>query len=171
MNNQLNGTSKKPGEGQSPTLLINAQYIKDLSFENPKPLEVMKESPGEAETQINVEVGCDAHKSNKTFFEVMLRITGKVVKKEQTFYLIDLTYVGAFTIHGFPDDVMQFLLFVECPRLLFPFARSIIAQTTQESGLPPIYLAPIDFADLLRQRMEEQEKKGDSSKRKKTPSQ
>ena len=139
--------------GETPGLLINAQYLKDFSFENPSPIENMLNHEEQPETNVAVEV--EINPLQETTFEVVLKTKATVTRQSGTVYLAELDYAGIFTLSGMSEEIMQFLLFVECPRLLFPFVRSLIAQVTQESGFPPLYLKPIDFADLLRQRLEQ----------------
>ncbi len=148
-----NANSLAP-DNQAPELTINAQYIKDLSFENPDAVENLLQQDEEASTLVNIEVSCNPLQENT--FEVTLGIKSTVQRKEKTVYLIELAYGGLFTLNHIPEDMMRFALFVECPRLLFPFVRNLVAQISQESGFPPLYLKPVDFAALLSQRMEEE---------------
>ena len=141
-------------EENTPGLAINAQYIKDLSFENPAPIENLLNQDEEASTLVNIEVGCNPLYEGT--FEVILGLKSHIQRKEKTVYLIELSYAGVFTLSGIPEELMRFVLFVECPRLLFPFARNLVAQITQESGFPPLYLKPVDFASLLEQRLKEE---------------
>jgi preprotein translocase subunit SecB len=138
----------------SPGLTINAQYIKDLSFENPSAIENLLRQDEEASTLVNIEVSCQP--LQETIFEVSLGVKGHVQRSDQTVYLVELTYSGVFTLTGLPEEMAKFILFVECPRLLFPFARNVVAQVTQESGFPPLYLKPVDFAALLKEKLEEE---------------
>ena len=158
-----NGT-KKPDQEQG--LAINAQYVRDLSFENPNPIENLVNQEEDTTSTVKVEVG-GQHLTEQSF-EVNLKIQAKVERAKKTVYLIELDYAGVFTLSGFPEDVTRLVLFVECPRLLFPFARAIIARVTQESGFPPLLLKPIDFADLLRQRLEEEGQGSSKDESKKT---
>lgn len=145
----------------TPGLAVNAQYIKDLSFENPAAIDNLLRQDEEASTLVNIEVSCQPLQD--TIFEVSLGIKGHVQRGEQTVYLIELTYAGIFTLTGLAEEIAKFILFVECPRLLFPFARNLVAQVTQESGFPPLYLKPVDFAELLKQRLEEEEQLAEST--------
>jgi len=136
-------------------LTINAQYLKDLSFENPTPIENLLRQDGEVSTNINIEVGVNPLQED--VFEVALAIKAHVVREDQTIYLVEMIYAGVFTLSGIPEEMVQFVLFVECPRLLFPFARNLVTQVSQESGFPPLYLKPVDFAGLLKQKLDEAE--------------
>lgn len=158
-----------PTESPSGEFLINAQYIKDLSFENPDPLENLIQQDAPTATTVNIEVGVQ-HITEQTF-EVILKIRGHVQRAEKTVYLIELEYAGLFTLGGIPEEMARLVLFVECPRLLFPFTRALVARVTQESGFPPLLLKPIDFGDLLRQRLAEEENISEKkSPKSKTPS-
>jgi preprotein translocase subunit SecB len=143
------------GEGTQ-GIAINAQYIKDLSFENPNPIENLVNQEEGSSSTVNIEVS-GQHLTEHSF-EVSLKIKASVARAQKPVYLIELDYAGVFTFSGFPDDVTRLILFVECPRLLFPFVRALIARVTQESGFPPLFLKPVDFAELLRQRLEEEAK-------------
>lgn len=142
-------------ESQQGEFTINAQYIKDLSFENPGPIENLIQQEAPSTTLVNIEVGAQ-HITEQTF-EVTLKVKAHVQRNEKTVYLIELEYAGIFTLAGLPEEMMKLFLFVECPRQLFPFARAILARLTQESGFPPLLLKPIDFGELLRQRLSEEE--------------
>lgn len=139
--------TSNPGE-----FMINAQYIKDLSFENPAPIENLVQQDAASSTTVNIEVGAQ-HITEQTF-EVIVKVKGHVQRTEKTVYIIELEYAGIFTLGGIPEEMLKLFLFVECPRQLFPFTRAIIARITQESGFPPLFLKPIDFGELLRQRLE-----------------
>ena len=141
-------------------LTINAQYLKDLSFENPAPIDNLIRQDGEVSTNINIEVGVNPLQED--VFEVVLAIKAHVVREDQTIYLVEMIYAGIFTLSGIPEEMIQLVLFVECPRLLFPFARNLVTQVTQESGFPPLYLKPVDFAGLLKQKLDEVEEAEES---------
>lgn len=164
--NGAKATKGASGQEQAQGIAINAQYIKDLSFENPNPIEHLVNQEEETSSTVKVEVG-GQHLTEESF-EVNLKIQAKVERSKKTIYLVELDYAGVFTLSGFPEDVVRLVLFVECPRLLFPFARALIARVTQESGFPPLLLKPIDFADLLRQRLEEEEQGASKDSKKKT---
>jgi preprotein translocase subunit SecB len=150
---KANGTTPPvDGEGAKPTFQILAQYIKDLSFESPDPVKHLKKAPEKPESEVNINVSCNSLEQNT--FEVAVQGHVRIFSDKETIFLIEITYAGIFNLENFPDDLKQIVLFVECPRLLFPFFRTLIAQVTQESGFPAFYMPPIDFADLLRRRLE-----------------
>ena len=133
------------GSDEQTTMQINAQYIKDFSFENPN-------SPGslQPKTEPSVEVNVDVQAVSLSdhVYEVSLTtsITGR--DETQTLFIIELVYAGIFTFQGESDDNIQPGLLIDCPQLLFPFARSIISGVTQNGGFPPLLLQPVNFAQL-----------------------
>ena len=133
------------GLDEPTTMQINAQYIKDFSFENPN-------SPGslqpKSEPSVEVNVDVQAVPLSDHVYEVSLTtsITGR--DETQTLFIIELVYAGIFTFQGETDDNIQPGLLIDCPQLLFPFARSIISSVTQNGGFPPLLLQPVNFAQL-----------------------
>ena len=136
-----------------PQLGIQTQYVKDLSFENPS----APDRPPEAERspQITVNVQVEARRLNETNYEVTLQVTAHAQHEQKPVFLVELSYAGVFTFIGIPQEAMEPALLVECPRLLFPFARRIVADVTRDGGFPPLLLAPIDFLALYRSRQAE----------------
>jgi preprotein translocase subunit SecB len=127
---------------------INAQYIKDLSFENPRApnsLMLTKEQP-----KVDVDVNVNARKLQDDAYEVALTIRVDTKVAGDTAFLSELVYGGLFTIKDVPEKALRPLLLIECPRLLFPFARRVIADVTRDGGFPPLLVNPIDFAELYR---------------------
>ena len=133
-----------------PQLGIRSQYVKDLSFENPSP----PDRPAEAERSpdITVNVQVEARRLDETVFEITLQITAHARHEEKPVFLLELTYAGVFTLIAIPQEALEPALLVECPRLLFPFARRIVADVTRDGGFPPLLLTPIDFLSLYRNR-------------------
>ena len=133
------------GADELTTMQINAQYIKDFSFENPN-------SPGSLqpknEPTVEVNVDVQAVSLSDHVYEVSLTtsITGR--DGTQALFIIELVYAGIFTFQGESDDTIQPALLIDCPQLLFPFARSIISSVTQNGGFPPLLLQPVNFAQL-----------------------
>lgn len=139
--------------GQRPSLNVLAQYVKDLSFENPgapNSLRGRDKAPGIA---INVNVA--ANPLSEREFDVNLTLNAKATAEKDLLFNVELVYGGVFHIEGFPQEHMLPLLFIECPRLLFPFARQIIAEATRNGGFPPLMLDPIDFAAMFQQKLAE----------------
>lgn len=127
---------------------IIAQHIKDLSFENISSFPMS----AEPQPQIDVQMKVDIEKNNKNY-NISL-ITKIEAKLEKPLFILELNYSGVFVVEGFPENMLNPILYIECPRLLFPFARSIIASTVTEGGFPPLYLAPVNFAELYQQQQE-----------------
>ena len=128
------------------TVQINGQYIKDFSFENPNSPHSLQPE-GEPSIEINIDVG--AKKLFEDVYEVALTISVKGTAGEKPLFVIELVYAGVFTFSNMTDDKLQPSLLIDCPRLLFPFARSIIANVTSDGGLPPLLLQPVNFAQLF----------------------
>lgn len=131
-----------------PQLGIRTQYIKDLSFENPSAAERPPEAERSPDIQVNVQVA--VRRLEAPNFEVTLQITANARHQEKPVFLVELTYAGVFTLIGIPQEALEPTLLVECPRLLFPFARRIVADVTRDGGFPPLLLGPIDFLALYR---------------------
>jgi len=150
-------TSQNGSSGeQAPSLGILGQYVKDLSFENPNaPMSLMSQpdQPPGVDVQINV----NAKPMSDTDFEVELKIEVKAEDKlkKQLLFNLELAYAGVFRITGVPKENIQPLVLIECPRMLFPFVRRIVADSISEGGYPPIMLQPVDFAALFRAKLGE----------------
>lgn len=147
--NSANGAHGQP---MQPSLSVLAQYIKDFSFENPNAPRILTQLPKKPDIQISVNVSTSKVADND--FEVALQLETKCMNGEEVVYHVDLTFAGVFRIMALPAEAMQPVLLIECPRLIFPFARQIIGDAVRDGGFPPLYLDPIDFAALYRQRME-----------------
>ncbi len=143
----------RPAAGQTPQprFLILAQYVKDLSFENPGGPQRLQEARTQPNIQIRVDVQGEARGENRHEITLRLEIEAKV--RDQALFLLDLAYAGLFEIANVPRESLQPLLMVECPRLIFPFARRIVADLTRDGGFPPLMLDPIDFVQLYRARL------------------
>lgn len=128
-------------------LIINAQYIKDLSFENPRsPLSLLQPQP--PELQVNVDVRAGALGGDR--YEVVLVIHARATAQNETLFVVELAYGAAVTLSNVSPEHTPEALLVETPRLLFPFARAIVADATRDGGFPPVFLQPINFAELLK---------------------
>lgn len=134
-----------------PQVGVLAQYVKDFSFENPHAPRSM--APSTQQPSINVQVNVDAAQMTDSDFEVTLKIDGKAESQGMLLFAVELVFAGVFRIQNVPADSMQPVVLIECPRLLFPFAREIIATATRNGGFAPLLLNPIDFVALYRQRM------------------
>lgn len=139
---------------QQPPVVINAQYIKDLSFEAPSApgiFQVMQQKQPDISVSVNVE--SNAFENN--VFEIILSISAHATVEEDTAFLLELEYAGVFTLNCEPEHLHP-LAYIECPRLLFPFARSILANATREGGFPPLMLGTVDFVAMFQREMESQ---------------
>ena len=149
-------TPPKAGAPDEQPLMVNAQYIKDLSFEAPGAPKIFallsEESP-----DININVNVSANPLQEKSFEVVLSIHAQCKIKEQVGFILELEYAGVFTLN-LPDEHIQPVLLIECPRLLFPFARNILADVSRDGGFPPLMLGPIDFTSMFQNQLQEMEK-------------
>ncbi len=151
--NEATNATAGNGNGAQASLNVLAQYVKDLSFESPgapSSLRGRDKAPGIA---INVNVNANPLSDNQ--FDVNLTLNAKASIDKDVLFNVELIYGGVFAISGFPQEHMLPILFIECPRLLFPFARQIIADATRNGGFPPLMLDPIDFAQMFQQKMAE----------------
>jgi preprotein translocase subunit SecB len=142
-------------DDQNPSLTILAQYTKDLSFENPgapRSLQARDKAPG-----ININVNVNANPLSDTEFDVVLSLSAEAKDGDKVVFATELVYGGVFRITGFPQEHMLPVLFIECPRLLFPFARQIISDVTRNGGFPPLMIDPIDFGQMFAQRLAQEE--------------
>jgi preprotein translocase subunit SecB len=138
---------------QGPRLSILTQYVKDLSFENPKAPYGLQPGQARPEIQINVDVRAAQTEADK--FEVVLDLNISAKSGDSPVFLIELSYGGLFALANIAQEHLQPLLLIECPRLLFPFARRVVADCTRDGGFPPLMIDPIDFVTLFRRRMEQ----------------
>lgn len=140
----------------APTINALAQYVKDLSFENPNAPRSLQPKEGQA-PQINIQVNVNAGQLSETDFEVELTLEGDAKMDGEVLFAFDVKYAGVFRMLNIPDDQMHPAVMIECPRLLFPFGRQIVAEAVRNGGFPPLYIDPIDFVGLYRQKMMEQQ--------------
>jgi preprotein translocase subunit SecB len=154
-NDNSGAQDAKPGNGAGPTLNVLAQYVKDLSFENPGAPASLRGGPGSPAIAINVNVG--ANPIGDKDYDVTLTLNAKAESGKDILFNVELIYGGVFRIDGFPQEHMLPLLFIECPRILFPFARQIVSEATRNGGFPPLMIDPIDFAQMFQKRMAEEQ--------------
>jgi preprotein translocase subunit SecB len=137
-----------------PPLQINAQYIKDLSFEAPTApgiFTVMQQTPPE----MTVSVNATTAEFENNIYEVVLDLSVHCKVGDDVAFILELQYAGLFTLNV-EDNIKTPVLLIECPRLLFPFARAILANISRDAGFPPIMLGPIDFAQLFQNEVDKQ---------------
>jgi preprotein translocase subunit SecB len=138
---------------QQPGIHVLGQYLKDLSFENPGAPRSLR--PGEKAPKLDVNVNVNARPQSQSEFEVELKLEAKAARGDETLFIVEVAYAGLFQLRNVPHEHAQPLLLIECPRLLFPFARQIVADATRQGGFPPLMIDPVDFATLYRRRMAE----------------
>jgi preprotein translocase subunit SecB len=152
-------TTNGGGEGAQataeapPQLNVLAQYVKDLSFENPnapRSLQQQQSSP-----QINIQINVNAKPLVENDYEVELKIEGRAETAGLFLFSFDLLYAGVFRIVNVPKENLHAVIMIECPRLLFPFARETIATAVRNGGFPPLMIDPVDFVSLYRQKLAE----------------
>src|SRR5262245_60735065 len=152
--NTGNGGSTPPAEApQQVQVRVVAQYIKDLSFENPN-VRKLVDNPGEA-PNLRVDVNVNASKIANNTFESVINFKAEASNKLGTIYDLELAYAGMFQIENMPEQSLEPFLLINGPALLFPFARRLVADLTREGGFPPLLLDPIDFGALFARRMQE----------------
>ena len=147
------GPAEATASSLAPQLMILAQYIKDLSFENPNAPGSLQQT---TQPQIAVSVNVATSPLSDTDIEVTLRLEGKAEAAGSVMFNVELQFAGVFRIQNVPQEQVQPLVLIECPRLLFPFAREIIATSVRNGGFPPLMLDPIDFVALYQQRLAQQ---------------
>lgn len=135
-------------------LVIHTQYIKDFSFENPNSPQVLVEQEGQPEIEINVNVTANPQQQDR-LFEVVLHIRASAKRNDKDMFLAELSYAAVLSVgEGIEEQAIHPVVMIEGPRLIFPFARAILAQTTQAGGFMPLNIQPIDFVRIYQQGME-----------------
>lgn len=160
-----NGKPQATQQQNSAPLNVISQYVKDISFENPG---VQLKSNGNERPDIAINIETHGEKvegrTDRTF-EVSLRIRVDAKQKKDQLFLMELDYAGIFEIGAdVPDQYLHPIIMVECPRILFPFARSLVASTIQEGGYPSLLLTPVDFAALYQEQVAKQKEQQTAAK-------
>lgn len=135
---------------KAPKMNVLAQFVRDMSFEN---ILAQKGASGEAQPDVQVQVNIDAKKrATEHQYDVLLKlkVTSKSKSTEDVYFILELDYAGIFHIENIPDDQLHPFLMIECPRMIFPFARRIVSDVTRDGGFPPVNLEMIDFVALYR---------------------
>ena len=153
-----NGSQAQAAEGQQPSLNALVQFTKDFSFENPNAPRSL--GPQEKQPNISIQVNVNAKQHSEAEFEVNLMLEGSAGEGADTLFKFELDYAGIFRLQNIPAEQQHPVVMIECPRLLFPFARQIIADAVRGGGFPPLYIDPIDFGALYQARMAEVAKQG-----------
>ena len=149
-----NGAAK-PAQNAEPSVKVLGQYIKDLSFENPNAPKSFQQQTGQ-QPQLDVSVNVAVTNVGDTVHEVTLNVENKLAGPNGVLFQLQLAYAGAFQIENVPDEMKHQLLRIQCPTLLFPFVRRLVADLTRDGGFPSLYLDPIDFGQLYMQEMAKQ---------------
>ena len=147
-------TGASNGADEAPAIRILAQFVRDMSFENPRAPESLR--AGAAQPQIDMGVEMNARGREDGLFEVDLKLSARATREDGPVFHVELVYGGVFAISGVPAEQIEPVLLIECPRFLFPFARRLIADVTSEGGFPPFLLDPIDFAGVYAARKSEE---------------
>ncbi len=148
-------TNGGPAAEKPPQLNILGQYIKDLSFENPNAPRSLQ--PNQQAPAINIQINVNAKPISETDVEVELKLEGRAEHQGNFMFGFDLVYAGVFRLLNVPKESTHPIIMIECPRLLFPFAREILASVTRNGGFPPLMIDPVDFVALYRQKMAERQ--------------
>ena len=135
----------------NPRFSILAQYTKDFSFENPNAPRTL--GPQQIAPNLSVQINVNARQLAANDFEVSLMLEGGAGEGSETMFKFELNYAGVFRVENFPPEQVQPVVMIEGPRMLFPFARQIIAEAVRGGSYPPLYLDPIDFHALYLQRL------------------
>jgi preprotein translocase subunit SecB len=143
-----------PQPGSQPSMRILGQYLKDLSFENPNAPQSL--APQTEQPDINIAVNVNAKNLAPNDFEVELHLDAKAMSGGKVVFAADVLYAGIFRLENFPQNLLHAAVLIECPRMLFPFARQVMAEATRNGGFPPLMLDPIDFAAMYQRRMAQQ---------------
>jgi len=146
------GPAQSPeAEQKQAQLGVLAQYIKDFSFENPNAPRSL--TPTQTQPAINIQINVSVQQLADTDYEISLKLEGKADSAGSVLFAFDLTFAGVFRVQNVPQQTLQPLIMIECPRLLFPFAREIVATAVRNGGFPPLLLDPVDFVALYQQRL------------------
>jgi len=137
---------------ERPHIAVNAQYIKDLSFENPSAPNSLVSLTKNPQIDLSLDLNI-SHLPEEDFFEVEISIEAKAFNENQTLFVVDLKYAGIFHLININDEEKKLLLAIHCPAMIFPFARKIIADVTQDGGFQPLMIDPIDFGALYHKKI------------------
>ena len=151
----INNDGRPADAGGPPGFTVLAQYVKDLSFESPGAPRSLRAR--QAPPAINIGVNVQARILQGNEHEVELRLNAQAQDGAETLFAIELIYGGVFRLTNIPEEALHMVTMVECPRLLFPFARQIISDASRHGGFPPLMIDPIDFGAMYRQRLADQQ--------------
>jgi len=144
-----------------PSVRVLGQYLKDLSFENPNAPQSL--TPQQSQPDINIAVNVNARNLAPTDYEVELHLNAKASLEDKVVFAAELVYAGTFRMENFPAQLLHPAVLIECPRILFPFARQILADATRNGGFPPLMLDPIDFTSMYQKRVQQQQEQQEAA--------
>lgn len=143
----------------APHVSVNAQYIKDLSFESPNAPSILSKLDEQPAINLHLDLNI-SRMPEENFFEVEIAIEAEATIQDKKMFLIDLKYAGIFNMINIPEEQLELILAIHCPAILFPFARKIIADVTQDGGFQPLMMDPIDFGVLYSKKKQEEKESG-----------
>ncbi|MEL6507685.1 MAG: protein-export chaperone SecB [Pseudomonadota bacterium] len=153
--------SAENGAQAGPIMRVVAQYLKDMSFENPNAPAIYSEMAAAPQIEVNVDVS--ARTVGQDHYEVELSVAARAEHEDKPVFVVESTYAGVFLLQNIPEEHLEAVMVVECPRMLFPFLRQIISDATRNGNFPPLMLEPIDFMRIYEQRqMAEAQNAGES---------
>ena len=138
------------GADATPGIRVMAQFIRDLSFENPRAPDSLRNTQGPPQIELGVEMNARPRMDN--LYEVDLKLTATAKSNDESVFAVELVYGGLFQINGVSEADLEPVLLIECPRFLFPFARRVVSEMTTEGGFPPFMIDPIDFGAIYAAR-------------------
>lgn len=157
------GAAKNQTEQKAPPLAISAQYVKDLSFENPGAPQTLADL--NPPPQIGVDVDVEAKALGGQFYEATVHVRATATRDDKTFFVAEVSYGGLCAVaEGVPEQHVRPLVMIEGPRLLFPFARAVLSDAVRDGGFPPLLINPIDFTALFQQLQANEAAKNGASK-------
>lgn len=136
--------------GGQPMILVNAQYLKDFSFENPNAPQSLQQN---SEPNVQIAIDVNVAQLGDKAFEVTLALRAEGTAADKNLFIVEIAYAGIFSLGDVQDEYKAPLLYIEAPRQLFPFARAIIADAVRDGGFPPLMIQPIDFVAIYQQRV------------------
>ena len=149
------GPTQAAAPDAQPQLTVVSQYIKDFSFENPNAPQSLTNR--QEQPQIGIQINVGATPLSESDIEVVIKLEGKAETGSNLLFRFELEFAGVFRIRNVPQESLNPVVLIECPRLLFPFAREIIATAVRNGGFPPLLLDPVDFVGLYRQKLAQQQ--------------
>lgn len=145
----------KKAKNTNPSMQVMAQYIKDLSIENPNSPASIVGGWGAPETNVQINIRTQQLKDDMYESVLMFRIEAKAPKQDnKVAFIVELAYAATVSLQNIPEDNIQAVLMIEVSKMLFPFAREVVADATVKAGFPPLYLQPISFESIYAQEVQ-----------------